>query len=104
MVGFSLNFSHLFLGQIPGRALSLKKKKDFRAWGQAFCQNEAKTLEQFGDFKNGRIWMKLTHLFLRQILPGDFSFFKNCYFGAWRWVLDFKLKIEFNRLVGFRLI
>ena len=47
-----------------------------------FRQNEAKTLGQPGNFKNGRIWLKFGTLEC-EYLRDYFSFFENFYFRAW---------------------
>ena len=43
------------LGEYLGVFFSFFKNFDFGAWGRVFRQNEAKTLGQPGDFKNGPI-------------------------------------------------
>ena len=57
----------------------------FGAWGRVFVQNEAKTLGQPREPKNGRIWLKfgthVPHLFLGWISDSFFHFLKIFIFG-----------------------
>ena len=56
----------------------------FGAWGRIFRQNEAKTLGQPGDFKNGRIWLKFCTLVpWVNIWECFYHFLKILIFGAW---------------------
>ena len=56
----------------------------FGAWGRVFHQNEAKSLGQPGDFKNGRIWLKFGTLDpWVNVLGCFFHFLKILMFGAW---------------------
>ena len=84
MVRFGWNLAHLFLGRISGGVFFIFQKFWFLGPGRrVFRQNEAKTLGQPGDPKNGPIWLKFGTFVPWVNIWVFFHFSKNVKFWAW---------------------
>ena len=103
MVRFGWNFAHS-LGKYLGWFCHFFKIFIFKGVVTSFRQNEAKTLGQPGDFKNGRILLKFGTLVPWVNIWGCFfHFLKIMIFGAWGRVFHQNEagSLETVKMVGF---